>query len=117
VSGGATAAGFTFGGRDTSDATEWFNGRIAYPRLWASTMTQSEMLAEWASTMPVRSSQWGAYALSGVGDLADVSGNGRNLTAGSTAVTTEAGPPIDAVAALPSRPLIVAQAVNRASTY
>lgn len=118
VSGGAAAAGFTFGGRDTADATEWFNGRIAYPRLWSSTMTQAEMLTEWASTTAVRSSGlWAAYALSGVGDLADVSGNARNLTAGSTAVTTEAGPPIDSVATLPSRPLFVSQAANRAATY
>lgn len=118
VSGGSVAGGFTFGGRDTSDATEWFNGRIAYPRLWSTTMTQAEMLTEWASTTPVRSSGlWGAYALSGVGDLADVSGNARHLTAGSTAVTTETGPPIDSPAALPFRSLTVSQAVHRAATY
>jgi len=118
VSGGATPTGFTFGGRSSSDATEWFNGRVAYPRLWSATLTQAEMLTEWASTTPVRSSGlWSAYALSGVGDLADVSGNARDLTAGSTAVTTEPGPPIDPVTALPFRSLSVSQAVNRAATY
>jgi hypothetical protein len=96
VSGGSTAQGFTLGGRDTGDATEWLNGRIKYPRLWSATMTLSEAQTEWASTTPVRTSNlWGAWVVSGPGDLADVSGNGRNLTAGSTAVTAEAGPPID----------------------
>jgi hypothetical protein len=96
VSGGATATGFTLGGRSSSDATEWFNGRLKYPRLWSATMTQSEMVSEWGSTTPVRTSNlWGSYVLSGPGDLSDTSGNARNLTAGSTAVTAEAGPPID----------------------
>jgi hypothetical protein len=96
VSGGSAPNSFTLGGRAPSDASEWFNGRLKYPRLWTSTMTQSEMLAEWASTTPVRSSGlWGSYVLSGPSDLNDTSGNARNLTAGSTAVTAEAGPPID----------------------
>lgn len=95
VSGGATAQGFTLGGRDPGDASEWFNGRIKWPRLWATTMTLSEAQAEWASATPVKASPWGAYVLSGPGDLSDVSGNGRNLTAGSSAVTAEAGTPID----------------------
>jgi hypothetical protein len=96
VSGGATAAKFTLGGRDTDDATEWFNGRIKYPRMWSTTMTLAEAETEWASTTPVRTSNlWGAWVVSGPSDLSDISGNGRNLTAGSTAVTAEAGPPID----------------------
>ncbi|HET9144161.1 hypothetical protein [Actinophytocola sp.] len=92
VSGGATAAGFTLGGRDTGDSTEWFNGRIAYPRVWAGLLDGAEMLTEWASLTPVRGSGlWGAWELP---SLADVSGNGRNLTAGTTPLTAEAGPPI-----------------------
>lgn len=94
VSGGSTATGFTLGGRSSSDATEIFDGRIAYPRLWSSTMTQAEMIAEWASTSAVRASGlWGAYELP---NLADLSGNGRNLTAGASSADAEPGPPIDA---------------------
>lgn len=97
VSGGATAAGFTLGGRDTSDSSEWFNGRIAYPRIWAGLLDGAEMLAEWSSLVPVRGSgMWGAWELP---SLADVSGNGRNLTAGSTALSAEDGPPITTGAA------------------
>lgn len=97
VSGGATAAGFTLGGRDTSDSDEWFNGRIAYPRLWAGELDGAEMLTEWSSLAPVRSAGlWGAWELP---SLTDVSGNGRDLTAGSTALSTEDGPPIASGAA------------------
>lgn len=96
VSGGSATQGFTLGGRDPNDATEWWNGRIKYPRVWSTTMTLAEAQSEWASPTPVRTSNlWGAWVLSGPGDLSDTSGNGRNLTAGSTAVTAEAGPPID----------------------
>lgn len=92
VSGGATAAGFTLGGRDTSDPDEWFNGRIAYPRVWAGELDGAEMLTEWSSLAPVRGAGlWGAWELP---SLTDVSGNGRDLTAGSTALSTEDGPPI-----------------------
>lgn len=97
VSGGATAAGFTLGGRDTGDSSEWFNGRIAYPRLWAGALDSAEMLTEWSSLTPIRSSGlWGAWELP---SLLDVSGNGRHLTAGSTALSTEGGPPIASGAA------------------
>lgn len=99
VSGGSAVTGFTLAGRAPADSSEWLNGRLKYPRLWSATMTQSEMLAEWGSTTPVRStSLWGAWVLSGPGDLSDVSGNGRDLTAGSTPVTAEGGPPIDPAA-------------------
>jgi len=96
VSGGATATAFTFFGRSSSDATEWFNGCLAYARLWGATMTQDEMIAEWASGTPVKAtSLWGAWMVPGQSDLTDVSGNARHLTAGSTALSTEQGPPID----------------------
>jgi hypothetical protein len=74
---------------------EFWNGRIAHVRVWAAALTQSQVLAEWASTTPVvTSGLWANWPLTSAADLTDHSGTGRNLTAGSTAVTTEAGPPI-----------------------
>lgn len=95
VSGGATASGFTLGGRSASDSTEWLNGRLAYLRLWSTVLSQAEIEAEWAASAPVRTSGlWADYPLTAHTDLTDHSGNGRNLVAGSTAVTTEADPPV-----------------------
>lgn len=89
-----TATGITIGGRAPSDATEWFNGRISDFRMWTAELSQAEIEAEWASSTHVRTSGlWADWPLSGAGDLNDVSGNARHLTAGSTAVTTEDGPP------------------------
>lgn len=100
VSGGATAAGFTLGGRDTSDTAEWFNGAIAYPRLFPTVMSEAEMLAEWASLTPVRSDAWAGWALP---SLVDQTGQGRNLTAGSVPLGSEDGPPIDVDTAAAAR--------------
>lgn len=84
-------AGITIGGRDTADATEWFNGRAAYFRVFDSILTQAQIVAEWAATAAVVPA-WADWPLDT--DLLDISGNGRHLSAGSTATTTEAGPPI-----------------------
>jgi len=95
VSGAANPTGFTLGGRHPADPAEWFNGRLAHVRIWPTTLTQTEIEAEWASTTPVRTADlWAAYPLSSASDLLDASGNGRHLTAGTTAVTTEDDPPI-----------------------
>lgn len=92
-----TPSGITVGGRAPSDATEWLNGRIAHLRIWTAELSQAEIEAEWASATPVRTSGlWADWPLTGAGDLNDASGNGRHLSAGSTAVTTEDGPPITA---------------------
>lgn len=93
--GTVTPDGITLGGRSSGDATEWFNGRLAYVRVWSAVLSQSEIEAEWASTTPVRTSGlWAHWPLSVHTDLTDHSGNGRNLVAGTTATTTEAGPPL-----------------------
>lgn len=87
--------GITLGGRAVGDGTEWFNGRLAYVRVWSVELTQSEIEAEWASATPVKTANlWADWPLTVHTDLTDHSGNGRNLTAGSTAVTTEADPPV-----------------------
>lgn len=94
--GGATGpTGLTLGGRSPTDDTESFNGRLAYVRVWTSQHSQAQVEAEWASTTPVvTSGLWADWPLATAADLTDHSGNGRDLTAGSTSVTTEDGPPL-----------------------
>jgi hypothetical protein len=88
-------SGYTLGGRSPVDGSEWFDGRLAHVRVWAAVLTQTEIESEWASATPVRSAGlFAAYPLADATDLADHSGAGRHLAAGSTAVTTEDGPPI-----------------------
>lgn len=93
VSGGSTPTGLTLFGRSASDATEWFNGGLAYVRIWSAVLSQAEIEAEWASATTVRTTDlWADWPL--LTDINDVSGNGRHLTAGSTSLTTEDDPPI-----------------------
>lgn len=90
-----TPDGITLGGRAPADASEWYNGRLAYVRVWTAELTQTQIEAEWASATPVRTANlWADWPLTNAADLTDHSGNGRNLTAGSTAVSTEADPPL-----------------------
>lgn len=87
--------GITLGGRSVGDSSERFDGRLAYVRVWSAELTQVEIEAEWASTTPVKTANlWADWPLTVHTDLTDHSGNGRNLVAGATAVTTEADPPI-----------------------
>lgn len=93
VSGGSTPDGLTLFGRSPGDAGEWFNGCLAYVRVWSAVLSQAEIEAEWASATIVRTSGvWANWPL--LTDINDVSGNGRNLTAGTTALTTEDDPPL-----------------------
>lgn len=95
VSGGSAPTGFTVFGRAPADASEWFNGRMAYLRLWATVLNQTQIEAEWAAASPVVTSNlWASYPLLTHTDINDASGNGRHLTAGSTSLTTEADPPV-----------------------
>jgi len=95
ASGAASPTSITLGGRSTTDDSEWWNGRVAYARVWSAVLSQAQIEAEWAATAPVRTSGlWADWPLETAGDLTDHSGNGRHLTAGGTAVTTEAGPPL-----------------------
>ncbi|MFL1903084.1 LamG-like jellyroll fold domain-containing protein [Streptomyces tauricus] len=90
-----TPDGLTLGGRAPGDSSEPFNGRLAYVRVWTAELTQTQIEAEWASPAPVRTANlWADWPLTDATDLTDHSGNGRNLTAGTTAVTTEADPPL-----------------------
>lgn len=99
---GAVATGQPTGvgvaGRGPADASEWFNGRLAHMRIWSAVLSQTQIESEWASVAPlVTSGLWAAWPLSSAADLNDASGNGRHLVAGSTAVTTEDGPPLGPV--------------------
>lgn len=94
VTPGATPDGLTIAGRSVGDADEPFTGTLAYPRLWTGTVSnQTEVEAEWASAIPVRTSGlWADWPVDE--DLLDASGNARHLSAGTTAVTFVEGPPL-----------------------
>lgn len=72
----------------------WLNGRLAAPKLFTSALTVGECENELAQYEPQRTvdlRRWHPFV---VAETVDYSGNGFNLTAGSTATTTEDGPPI-----------------------
>jgi hypothetical protein len=95
VAGTTVPTAVTLGGRSTTDDSEWWNGRLAYVRLWSAVLSQAEIEAEWNSDTPVRTSGlWADWPLETHTDLTDHSGNGHHLTAGASALTTEAGPPL-----------------------
>lgn len=83
------------GGRGPGDTSEPFNGRVGAYKLYAGVLTQAEIEAEWQQMVPRRTAGLHAwYPLLDSSDRTDYSGNGRTLTAGATAATTEDGPPI-----------------------
>lgn len=93
VSGGAIPDGLTLFGRSAGDASEWFNGGLAYVRVWSAVLSQAEIEAEWASASIVRTSGvWANWPM--LTDISDVSGNGRHLVGGTTALSTEDDPPL-----------------------
>lgn len=97
VAGAASPTGITIGGRSPVDGSEWGNIRAAYWRLWSDVLDDTELAAEKASAAPVRIADlWADWPLEVHTDLTDHSGNGRHLVAGSTATTTEDGPPLAA---------------------
>ncbi|MET8766324.1 LamG-like jellyroll fold domain-containing protein [Streptomyces sp. NPDC004658] len=94
VSGGSAPDGLTLFGRSPGDAGEWFNGGLAYVRVWSAVLSQAEIEAEWASATIVRTSGvWANWPM--LTNILDVSGNGRHLTAGTTALTTEDDPSLN----------------------
>lgn len=94
--GVGTPDGLTLGGRAPADSSEWFNGRLAHVRVWSVELTQAEIEAEWAAAVPQHAAGLFAWwPLTDSTDLTDHSGNHHDLTAGSTAVSTEADPPLN----------------------
>lgn len=100
-SGGSAPDGYTIFGRSSSDASEWFNGRAACVRLWSAVLNSTELAAERDSFTAIRTTNlYADYRLADAATALNDSGpGGRTLTAGSTAVTTEADPPIGTSAA------------------
>lgn len=83
------------GGRSSADSSEWFNGAAAYVRIFAGALTQAQVEAEWNANQAVlKSNLFADWPLTDATNLRDISGNGRNLSAGSTAVSSEGGPQI-----------------------
>lgn len=76
------------------------NGKWSHARMWTSVLSESEMLAESLSSVPVVAA-WGAWPGDALGT--DLSGNARVLTPSGTFVDVEppplAGPPAPAVVA------------------
>lgn len=77
-----------------SDTGEYLNGRIAAFKMWSAALTATEVAAELAHFDPVRTANLLRCHPFHVAETTDYSGNGNTLTAGSTAATTEADPPI-----------------------
>lgn len=94
VAGASSPDQVCFGGRSETDLTESLDGVVAYPKLWSGVLTQSQIEAEWLSASPVMSTGVSAFWPLTAEDLTDHSGNGLDLIAGSTPVTTVDDPPI-----------------------
>jgi hypothetical protein len=92
VSSAGTPTLLAVGGRGSAGDGEFLNGNLARLRLYSAELSQAEIEAEWDSAVAVRTAGlWADWPLAT--DLNDVSGNGRHLSAGSTAVTWEDDPP------------------------
>jgi concanavalin A-like lectin/glucanase superfamily protein len=100
VSPGATPDGLTVAGRSVGDSDEPLTGTLGNVRLWSGAVSnQDQVEAEWAAPAAVRASGlWADWPLAA--DLLDASGNGRHLSAGTTAVAFVDGPPLPADAEL-----------------
>lgn len=95
VGGAANPDQITLFGRSAADGSEWFNGSQALVRYYSSVLTGGQIASELASLVPIiTAGLFANWALSTGTDLADSSGNGRHLVAGSTSLSTAEGPPI-----------------------
>lgn len=100
IGGGAANAptALCLGGRSETDDTEWFNGRMAYWRIWDGVHTEEEILQEWAYSNAVKTAGLFAdYKLTNASDLVDYSGNGNDLVLGTTSPTDESSPDLPTV--------------------
>lgn len=82
----------------------YFNGRVAAVKIWNAVLSQTELNAEAAQYAPARTTNLlRYYPLNASPATADQSGNGYNLTAGSTGTVFETGPSIPDVAGVAER--------------
>lgn len=92
VNSSGTPSSFNVFGRSTSDATDWFIGSLAYVRLWTSVLSDTAIATESQNAAAVTTANlWGSWPLAAA-SLSDTSGNSRNLTAGSTSLTSDTDP-------------------------
>lgn len=92
LTGIPTAPTKLFVGSDEYNA--WLNGRVAAFKVWNATLTTAELAVELTQYVPVRGAnllRWHPWVGA---ETTDRSGNGNDLTAGSTATATGDGPPI-----------------------
>jgi|SRR5882757_71995 len=97
VAASGTADRLTWFSRSAADGTEWLLGALAYERIWTAVLSDAEIALESQSAVPVRATNlWADWRFASAG-LTDSSGNARNLTAGSTALSAETDPPLGLV--------------------
>jgi Concanavalin A-like lectin/glucanases superfamily len=78
----------------SDQANEFLNGRIAFMKLYGRVLTTAEMEREWSWYKPIDyTGLVASYSFRTGPSTADLSGNGRTLTADTTTGTIEAGPP------------------------
>jgi hypothetical protein len=79
------------GGRGEADATNPFFGSIAYVRIFADVLTQGEIVAEWRSPVPVRTTDLHSnWPLTSATDLTDtVDGRVLNVQSGGSLTSVD----------------------------
>ncbi|MGW4487837.1 LamG-like jellyroll fold domain-containing protein [Amycolatopsis sp. NPDC004368] len=98
VNTNGTPSGITLFGRSPSDASEWLEGSMAHDRIWTAVLSDAEIAAESLITPSLSapaartSGLWTSVPFAAA-SLADVSGNHRDFTAGTTALTPDTDPP------------------------
>lgn len=91
-------------GRSTGDATEWLDGTAAHLRIWTAVLSDAEIAAESQSATPVRTANaWSNWAFAAAALTDSVAA--RNLTAGSTALTSATDPALASASAGPIYPI------------
>jgi len=92
-----TVGGLAIGSTGAGSPGEWFDGRVAYIKIWTAALTAAEIQAEMLSAFPKRTADlygyWPLYE-SGASSVKDYSGNGRDFTVSyyGTLPTTLPGP-------------------------
>lgn len=76
----------------TNNYTEWYNGRMAFARVFTAALSNAEINAEMAATAAVLTGEWADWPLQADDD--DISGNARHFTTSGTVTYSEAGPDI-----------------------
>jgi hypothetical protein len=87
-----TPIAYTYFSRAVTDGSEWLDGSLAYARIYTAVLSDAEIAAESMSATPVRTTNlWADYPFAAAA-ITDASGNSRDLTAGSTALSSDTDP-------------------------